>query len=137
MSTTSQNLLIVNLKFLLMILATIYHQVSSIQDCHFLQQNLNSCLQWSSQWQMNLNPAKCEVLCISNKQSPLTSIYHHKDQPIQWKQGVKYLGIYLNQRLTWRDHCKFVHSKATRVLNLLRRKLYGCSQSAKHHSFAH
>ena len=113
----------------------IYHQVSSIQDCHFLQQNLNSCLQWCSQWQVNLNPAKCEALCISNKQSPLTFIYHCKDQPIQWKQGVKYLGIYLNQHLTWGDHCKFVHSKVTRVLNLLRRKLYGCSQSAKRQEF--
>ena len=49
--------------------------------------------------------------------------------------GVKYLGIYLNQRLTWGDHCKFVHSKITRVLNLLRQKLYGCSQSAKCQSF--
>ena len=84
---------------------------------------------------MKLNPAKCEALCISNKRSPLTFTYHCKDQPIQWKQGVKYLGVHLNQRLTWGGHCKYVHSKATRVLNLLRRKLYGCSQSAKYQSF--
>ena len=58
MLMTSQNLLIVNLKFMI-----IYHQVSSIQDCHFLQQNLNSCLQWCSRWQINLNPAKCEA-CV-------------------------------------------------------------------------
>ena len=114
---------------------SIYHQVSSMPDCHFLQQNLNSCLQWCSQWQMNLNPAKCEALCISNKHSPLTFTYHCMDQPIKWKQCVKYLGVHLNQRLTWDDHCKYGHAKATKILNLLRHKLYGFSQSAKHQSF--
>ena len=29
-----------------------------------------------AQWQINLNSTRCEVLCISNKQSPLTFIYH-------------------------------------------------------------
>ena len=48
---------------------------------------------------------------------------------------MKYLGIYLNQHLTWGDHCEYVHSKATSIFNLLRRKLYGCSQLARHQSF--
>ena len=84
---------------------------------------------------MNLNPVKCEALCISNKRSPLAFTYQCVHQPIQWKQKVKYLGIYLNQHITWGDHCKYVHSKATNIFNLLRRKLYGCSQLARHESF--
>ena len=54
---------------------------------------------------------------------------------IKWKQNVKYLGVHLNQQLTWGDHCKYVHAKATKILNLLWHKLYGCSQSAKCQSF--
>ena len=114
---------------------TIYQRILSIQDCYSLQHNLDSCLQWCSRWQMNLSPVKCEALCISNKRSPLAFTYQCVNQPIQWKQKVKYLGIYLNQHLTWGDHCKYVHSKATNIFNLLRRKLYGCSQPARHQSF--
>jgi len=46
-----------------------------------------------------------------------------------------YLGIYINQHLTWSDHCKFVSSWASKTLNLLYCLLYSCSPSAKHLSF--
>ena len=39
----------------------------------------------------------------------------------------KYLGIYINSKLTWSDHCKLTASKATRILNILRRTIFGCS----------
>ena len=72
---------------------TIYHQVLSMLDCHFLQQNLNSCLQWCSRWQINLNPAKCEGMCISNKRSLLNFLHTtmYGSAHIKWKQSVKYL----------------------------------------------
>lgn len=126
---TFKNLLV--LKLLLMIIITIYHQVPSMQDCHFLQENLNFCLQctWCSHWQMTLNSAKVKH-CVF-----ITKVFHlllyatvYIDQPILWKQRVKYLGVHLNQRLSWGNHCKYVQSKATRILNFLWQKLYGCSQ---------
>ena len=84
---------------------------------------------------MHLQLPKCEALCISNKCYPPTFTYFCDGQPLQWGSVVKYLGVYINQHLTWTDHCKFVCSKATKVLNLLCRLLYCCSQSAKSHSY--
>ena len=48
---------------------------------------------------------------------------------------MRYLGIYINRRLTWSDHCKFVSSIGSKTLNLLRRLLHCCSPSAKWLSF--
>ena len=78
---------------------------------------------------------KCEALCISNKCYPPTFMYLCDGIPIQWSSVVRYLGIYINQHLTWSNHCKFVSSRASRTSNLLRHLLYCCSPLAKRLSF--
>ena len=80
---------------------------------------------------MRLNPAKCEALSISNKCSPLQFIYTIGGGSISWKFLVRYLGIYINSKLTWSDHCKLTASKASKILNVLRRTMFGCSALAK------
>ena len=44
------------------------------------------------------------------------------------KTFVYYLGIYVN---SWSDHCKIIASKATKLLNVVRRTMFGCSMLAK------
>lgn len=114
---------------------TLYHQIVSHDDCLYLQDCLNAFLLWCQRWQMRLQPSKCEALCISNKRSPPTFTYFCNGQPLRWSNVVKYLGVHINQRLTWSDHCKVICFKATKLLNLLRRMLFCCSQSARAHSF--
>ena len=114
----------------------LYHPIVSHHDCSFLQDNLNSFLDWCSHWQMSLQPHKCETLCISNKQSLVQFTYYCSDYPLKWSNSVRYLGIVINNRLTWSDQCRSVCSKATGVLNLLRRKLYCCSTTAKSRAFS-
>ena len=108
-----------------------YHRIVSHEDCSYLQDNLNAFLRWCQKWQMRLQPSKCEALCISNKRSPPMYTYFCDGQPLRWSNVVKYLGVHINQHLTWSDHCKVVCSRATKLLNLLRRMLFCCSQSAK------
>ena len=110
---------------------TLYHRIASQEDCCFLQNNLDSFLAWCSHWQMSLQPQKCEALCITNKRSLMHFIYQCSNYLLKWSQSVRYLGIVINSHLTWSDHCKSVCSKATKVLNLLRRKLFCCSTVAK------
>ena len=113
----------------------LYHQIVSYEDCLFLQDNLNAFMRWCQKWLMRLQPSKCEALCISNKRSPPMFTYSCDGQPLQWKKVVKYLGVHINQHLTWSDHCKAVCSRVTKLLNLLRRMLFCCSPSAKVHCF--
>ena len=51
-------------------------------------------------WQVRLNPAKCEALNLSNKRSPLQFTYTIGGGPILWKSLVRYLGVYINSKLT-------------------------------------
>jgi len=81
---------------------------------------------------MRLQLSKCEALFISNKRHPPTFSYICDGQPLQWGSVARYLGVYINQHLTWSDHCKSV---ASTVLNLLRCSLYCCSSSAKRQSY--
>ena len=85
---------------------------------------------------MSLQPHKCEALCITNKRLPIHFIYQCSNCPLKWSESVRYLGVVINSRLTWSDHCKSVCSKAARVLNLLRRKLYCCSSVAKSRAYS-
>jgi len=80
---------------------------------------------------MRLQLPKCEALCISNKRHPPTFTYLCDGQPLQWGSVVRYLGVYINQYLTWSDHCKSVCYRTSRVFTLLRHLLYCCSSSAK------
>ena len=93
---------------------TVYKVVASASDCQLLQDDLSCWYDWTVAWQVHLNPAKCEALNISHKLSPPQFTYTMNSGAISWKPLVKYLGIYINSKLTWSDHCKLTASQATR-----------------------
>ena len=86
-------------------------------------------------WQLRLNPSKCEALCITNKRSPLYFDYKIGGCSLHWSSSVKYLGIYINSKLNWNNHCTHMAAKATRILNLFQRHLFGCSLATKCRAF--
>ena len=109
---------------------TLYKVVTDASDCHVLQEDLTSIFGWTVAWQVRLNPGKCEALNISNKRAPLQFDYSINGGVIQWKPFVRYLGIHVNSK-TWSDHCRIIASKATKLLNVLHRTMFGCSTLAK------
>ena len=92
---------------------TLYATVQTVQDCQILQDDLNSISRWCDMWQLRLNPSKCEVLCITNKRSPLYFDYKIGGCSLHWSSSVKYLGIYINSKLNWNNHCAHMAAKAT------------------------
>ena len=110
---------------------TFSREVSSRQDCLSLQEDLNRLLKWASKWQLALNTNKCKVMCISRKWNIPTFQYHINNNNLEWVESLKYLGLKLNTKLTWDDHTLEATSKAQRILNLLRRSMYGCQRDAK------
>ena len=53
----------------------LYKEVISPSDQDTLQADLSKVFEWSCKWQLNLNPSKCETICISCKCSPLPANY--------------------------------------------------------------
>ena len=72
-----------------------------------------------------------EALSLSNKRFPPQSVYTIGCEPISWKYLVRYLGVCINSKLTWSDHCRVTVSRASKVLNVLRQTMFGCSAHAK------
>ena len=107
----------------------IYKTIDTIEDCSRLQEDLNRISSWADKWQLKLNANKCEALLISRKRSTPKFDYHII--PLFWKPLVRYLGIHINGKLDWTDHCKVITAKATRCLNFLRHSMWSAPRSAK------
>ena len=82
-----------------------YKVVTDASDC---EEDLSQISEWTVAWQVRLNPGKCEALNITNKQAPIQFDYTINRGVIQWKPFVRYLGIYVNSKLTWSNHCKII-----------------------------
>jgi hypothetical protein len=57
------------------------------------------------QWKITVNPAKSIQITFTSRRTicPQVSINNF---PIPIKQAVKYLGLHLDKKLTWRSHIK-------------------------------
>ena len=71
-------------------------------------------MHWTQLWRININPnktqAKIFTLCRPSKRPPL--IINKTTFP--WLDTtVKYLGVYLDQRLTWKSHIQMTIDKTS------------------------
>jgi len=109
----------------------LYRDIRSIEDCYVLQNDLDLLAQWSYKWQMMFNPKKCEFLRISNKSTFVLNTYYINNHPIKEVTHAKYLGVIIDQNLSWNEHIKQISSKATKVNAFLYRNLYHCPVNTK------
>ena len=105
--------------------------ITCMKDCDDLQSDLNRLYYWTQLWQLTLNQSKCKVMRITNKRKKIYYIYSLNSAPLEWVDTFRYLGVRINSNLTWSDHVSEAKMKATRLLNLLRRSMQGCSKQAK------
>ena len=68
---------------------------------------------------------------ISNKKLSIPCTYHINNVSLDWVDKFKYLGVVIDKKLKWTDHINYSKSKATKLLNLLRRNLSNCSYAVK------
>ena len=114
---------------------TVFKETNLHQDCDSLQGDLNGLLKWTQKWQLKLNQSKCKMMCITNKKKPIAYTYHINNSAVEWVDTFKYLGVKIHSKLNWGEHVKDVASRASRVLNLLRRTMHGCHKDAKKKAF--
>jgi hypothetical protein len=72
-----------------------------------LQISLNEITTWFQKWKLNLNPTKSEVKIFTLKIYNNPKDIHINNQVIQWNKkedAVKYFGVHLDEKLTWKIH---------------------------------
>ena len=79
---------------------------------------------------MFFNPTNCELLRVTNKKN-INFQYFIQNTSIQEVQQAKYLGVTINNKLSWSDHIKIISNKANSVVGFLCRNFSQCPTTTK------
>ena len=109
----------------------LYRTIKTTEDHDHLQEDLNTLVEWTKQWQMTLNPTKCVTLNCTRSLSPSLAAYSINNILLQSVDQHKYLGMLLHNSMSWTKHIQEVINKASKTLNFVKRTLYQCEPSVK------
>ena len=109
----------------------IYKLIKTPQDAEQLQEDLNRINEWTNTWQMKVNVEKCAVLRCTRSLSPILHDYTLEGHPIAIKKLHTYLGLEIDNTMTWSSHIQTISNKSTKVLNFIKRNLYNCPPDTK------
>ena len=109
----------------------IYREIKTASDQIKLQEDLNSLEKWGAKWGMRFNAAKCNVMRVSRKRTPLSYFYMLSGEILKEVKDAKYLGVTISDDLDWTKHIQIITSKANGKLAFLRRNLKGCPEKLK------
>ena len=103
----------------------------TIADHEMLQKDLDIINKWAESWQMTFNLSKCELVQVTNKKHPLEHSYYLQGEQIKSVPHAKYLGIIIDEHLTFNEHIKMITSKANSVKSFLQRNISSCTEMVK------
>lgn len=92
---------------------------TSIED---LQKSLDQVSNWFAKWKLKLNPTKSEAKIFTLKRYTNPTEIKINNQTIIWNnkdQAIKYLGVFLDEKLTWKTHINKKLNQAYTRMRLL------------------
>ena len=111
----------------------LYRDINTHQDATALQDDLSSLQNWEKTWLMEFAEEKCKVMRITRKTSRNIIFYNyeiHGHSLESVKEG-KYLGVTLQDKLSFTPHVNNTIKKAAHARQFLQRNLRGCSREVK------
>ena len=110
----------------------VYREIKNRQDQIVLQKDLNLLENWGSKWGMRFNAAKCNIMRMSRKQTPISTQYELSGQVLEELKDAKYLGVTVSDDLDWTKHINAITTiSANSKLSFLRRNLKGCPEKLR------
>ena len=111
--------------------SVIYRAIKTQKDLKTLHHDLQKVFEWAERWNMKFNVYKCTHVCITLKTKPRAHSFTINGQAMPKEKSCKYLGVTINESLSWNTQAEQVRSKASRTLGLVRRTLGKCSQEVR------
>ena len=106
----------------------IWRKIYGEDDHQILQHDISYLLNWAVQNKIVFHPNKCKVLSITHLRPPFLDIlpeiqfmYHLGSEMLDYCESEKDLGIIVNSKLNWNEHCDYIISKFHKKMGLLRR----------------
>ena len=109
----------------------IYLAVSSLEDAHILQQDLDRLHQLELQWDMEFNPSKCVVTHVTKSRTPVPSQYLLHGQALESGAGAKYLGMEISNNLLFNNHIQNTTTSASLSLGFHKRNIRSQNPASK------
>lgn len=107
-----------------------FREITTNDDIHALQSDINAISNWCSTWQMKLNVKKCKFMRVS-RLSTIPPSYHLDHIALESVSSYKYLGLHITTDLSWKKHIDFITNKANRMLGYLKRNFQSAPSSIK------
>ena len=100
----------------------IFRKVTSPEDAHVLQSDINSLEKWSQKWLLNFHPDKCHILTLGKFENIThTQRYRICGQEIDHVFEEKDLGVVFDSEMSFGDHISEKVKKANVLVGLIRR----------------
>ena len=113
----------------------IWRRINSADDHWILQRDIGHLLDWANNNRMTFHPDKCKVLAVLNGQNlDVNFLYKISDKIIEYTNLEKDLGIHINGKLNWTEHCEILYSRANQRLGLLKRTCSFVKNTSKRRS---
>ena len=81
----------------------VYLAVSNLEQAKLVQEDLDRLGEWSLKWDMEFDPSKCTVIHVTRSKTAIPSQYTLYGETLESVSSSKYLGVTINDRLTWND----------------------------------
>ena len=101
----------------------VYLAVSNLEHAQILLADLDRLAKWSLEWDMEFNTIKCTVIHVARSKSIVPSQYTLYGHILDSVSSLKYLGVTLNDHLTWNNHIQNRVTSANQTLGFLRRNI--------------
>jgi hypothetical protein len=79
-----------------------------------VQRGLISMSAWCERWNIKIDRDKTQAIYFSHQRRPPESLLTLNGRNIQFVNNVKYLGVIIDKRMTWRLHIETTEAKAFR-----------------------
>ena len=101
----------------------VYLAVSNLEQAKLLQEDSDRLGEWSFKWDMEFNPSKCTIIHVTRSKTAIPSQYTLYGETLESISSSKYLGVTINDRLTWNDHIQNTVTSANKTMGFLRRNI--------------
>ena len=90
-----------------------------------IQRDVRILEEWARDHGLSFSTSKTKAMIITNKKNITKGNIYLNNQPVEWVRSIKYLGVILDDKLTWNLHLKHVSKKANLAMAQCRRMIGG------------
>lgn len=80
-----------------------------------LQRSIDNLSEWFERWKFDINADKCVALRVTRRLAPPPDCVELDRMELPWRSAVKYLGMHIDARLTFRTHMRELRTRFLRA----------------------